>query len=155
MKVPINKTFPTSFRIFLLASVLNYPWERIHSVLYLGEQGETTFPWWHCLSMSLGDGLLVLLIFFVGSFIFDRQEWFEHPGVRGYVLMLMAGLMISVFLEVIMVHLSKRWSYTAQMPLIPALGVGVSPVAQMLILPPLIFRTVTWWNQRVPQRERD
>ena len=148
-----RKAFPASVRsmmisIFVLASVLNYPWERVQSILYLGEQGETV-PWWHCLSMSLGDGLLVLLIFFAGLVIFDRPEWFEHPGLRGYALMLTAGLMISVFVEVIMVHLAHRWSYTAQMPLIPGLGVGVAPVAQMLILPPVIFRAVTWWYRRV------
>lgn len=81
--------------IFVLASFLNYLWERVQSVLYLGEHGETV-PWWHCLSTSLSDGLLVLLIFFAGLLIFDRPEWFEHSGVRGYALMLAAGLMISL-----------------------------------------------------------
>jgi hypothetical protein len=36
--------------------------------------------------------------------------------------------------------------YTAQMPLVPGFDVGVAPVVQMLVLPPLIFRLVTLWR---------
>ncbi len=39
------------------------------------------------------------------------------------------------------------WSYTTQMPLIPGVAVGVSPVAQMLLLPPLILWVVARWHR--------
>jgi len=38
------------------------------------------------------------------------------------------------------VHVLGRWQYTETMPVVPGLGVGVIPIAQMLLLPPLIFR---------------
>jgi hypothetical protein len=38
--------------------------------------------------------------------------------------------------------------YTAQMPLVPGLAIGVVPVAQMLVLPPLLFRLVAVWCGR-------
>lgn len=54
--------------------------------------------------------------------------------------MLLAGLVISVGVEWLAVFVANRWA--ARMPLVPLLNVGLTPVAQMLMLPPLIFRIV-------------
>jgi hypothetical protein len=131
-------------RIFLVAVLLNFPWERAQSILYLMKDG-TPIPWWQCLVMSLGDGLLILLIFWIGGAFFRRPAWFEHPGVRGYLLMFLTGLVIIIPLEGAMIYGVEWWRYTARMPLVPGLGVGLSPVAQMLVLPPLVFRVVALW----------
>jgi hypothetical protein len=56
--------------------------------------------------------------------------------------MLIAGLAIAVTVELAAVHALGRWEYAARMPILPGLGVGLSPVAQMLVLPPIIFRVV-------------
>lgn len=138
----------TLARLFIAAVVFNYPWERAQSTLYVARDG-TPIPWWQCFSMSLGDGLLVLLIFWSGWIFFGRPEWFQHPGVRGYALMAIAALVMIIPLEWGMIYGVEWWSYTPQMPLIPSLAVGVSPVAQMLIFPPLIFRVVTIWRRWV------
>jgi hypothetical protein len=103
--------------------------------------------WWHCLIASLGDGLLVLLIFAAGWTALHRQDWFVRPGVRGYVVMLAVGLMISVSIEWIAVHIMGRWAYTERMPLVPGLGVGIVPILQMLVLPPLIFWIAAAWGR--------
>jgi hypothetical protein len=102
--------------------------------------------WWHCFIASLGDGLLVLLIFAVGRVALRRRDWFVQPGLRGYLLMLGVGLTVVVGFEWVAVHIAKQWAYTSQMPLLPGLGIGVVPVAQMLVLPPLIFRVAAAWR---------
>lgn len=130
--------------IFFVAAFVNAPWEVAQSGLYVGKDGGS-IPWWHCAFMGLGDGVLVLVIVFIGWIVHGRQEWFEHPGLKGYVTMLISGLAISVATEWMMVYVAHRWSYTESMPLIPGLGVGITPIVQMLILPPLIFRVVTSW----------
>ena len=124
--------------LFGLAVVVNYPWERAQSSLYLTKDG-TAIPWWHCMLASFGDGLLVLLIFWAGLVVFGQRAWFEHPGFRGYLLMAVTGLVLIIPLEWLMISRMEWWSYTAQMPLMPGIAVGVSPVAQMLVLPPLIW----------------
>ncbi len=68
-----------------------------------------------------------------------------RPGVRGYVLMLIAGLVIAISIELMAVYILRRWEYTTQMPLVPGLGVGLTPIAQMLVLPPIIFRVAAAW----------
>ena len=71
-----------------------------------------------------------------------------HPGVQGYVVMVAAGLVMGITIEWVAVHVLERWAYTACMPRVPGLGVGLVPVAQMLLLPPLIFRIVAAWHGR-------
>jgi hypothetical protein len=133
--------------IFVAAVALNYLWELAQTPLYLGMND---FRWmlWHCFAPTLGDGLLVLLIFAAGVAIFHRQDWFCRPGIHGYVLMLSAGLVIGVVVEFVAVHGLGQWKYAARMPILPFVGVGLAPIAQMVVLPPILFRVAAaWWNR--------
>ena len=99
----------------------------------------------HCFVPSLGDGIILLLIFFAGWLVYRRQDWADRPGLRGYALMLGCGLVIATIIELGAVHVLNRWDYAAGMPLLPYLGVGLVPLAQMLVLPPVIFKLTAWW----------
>jgi hypothetical protein len=127
--------------IFVVAVLGNYPWEVAQAPLYVGMESFRTV-WWHCFVASLGDGLLVLGIFAIGWLLLRRHTWFVHPGAQGYGVMVMTGFVMGVAIEWMAVHVLQRWTYTTHMPLVPGLDVGLVPVAQMLILPPLIFRLV-------------
>lgn len=132
---------------FLLAVAFNYPWELAQAPLYVGMDSLwTTLP--HCFVASIGDGFLVLLIAGTGRVVLGDWDWFGHPGARGYVLMATVGLLIGVGVELAAVHVAERWSYTARMPRLPGIDVGILPVAQMLVLPPLILWTATFISKR-------
>jgi hypothetical protein len=137
--------------IFVIAVLGNYLWELAQAPLYVGMESFRTV-WWHCFVASLGDGLLALGIFAVGGLLLHKPTWFVHPGARGYGVMVMMGLMMGVAIEWIAMHLLGRWMYTAWMPRVPVLAVGLAPILQMLMLPPLIFHLVARWQIRVAQR---
>jgi len=126
--------------IFIIAVLLNYPWELAQGPLYVGMETYNTGVLWHCFVASLGDGVMVLLIVAVGRVFFGRWDWFERPRVGEYLLMLTTGSVFAVVVEIVAVHILGRWQYTVRMPTLPGLAIGMVPVAQMLILPPLIFR---------------
>ncbi len=105
--------------IFIIAVLCNYPWELAQAPLYVGMEDSRT-ALWHCFVASLGDGLMVLGIVASGG----------------------------VTVEWVAVRVLQRWAYTARMPRVPGLDVGLVPVAQMLILPPLILRLVALWRGR-------
>lgn len=130
----------------MVAAVFNYAWELAQSPLYVG-MGSLDQVWWHCFMASLGDGLIVLLIFAAGWMVLHRQDWFVSPGVRGYAVMLATGLVMSVSIEWIAVHIVGRWAYTERMPLVSGLGVGLLPILQLLVLPPLIFWVAAAWDR--------
>lgn len=138
--------------VYAVAVAANYPWELAQSSLYEGMGGFGAMVW-HCFVASLGDGLLVLLIFGVGWLAFGRARWFVRPGIAGFGLMLAAGLVVAVAVEWAALYVFRRWSYTARMPLVPGLGVGIVPVLQMVILPPLVFRIAGGISKRIPQGE--
>jgi hypothetical protein len=133
-----------SAAIFVVATTLNYVWELAHSPLYMG-MGDFSRVWRHCFVASLVDAALVLLIFAVGAAVFGRRDWFVRPERYGVALTLGAGLLIGVVVEWVAVHALGLWEYTARMPVAPLLGVGLTPVAQMLVLPQVIFRVVAAW----------
>ena len=137
--------------IFVVAVLGNYLWELAQAPLYRGMESFRTV-WWHCFVASLGDGLMVLGIVASGSVILRRPSWFLCPGVQGAIVMLMVGLVLGVTVEWLAVHVLQRWAYTARMPRVPGLDVGLVPVVQMLVLPPLIFRLVARWHHRMTGR---
>src|SRR4030095_9791573 len=108
-----SSTWRTLAAIFIVAVAVNYPWELAQATLYAGT-GDFIRMLWHCFAPSLGDGLLVLLIFALGWAALRKRDWFTRPGVRGYALMLIAGLAIAISVELVAVHALGRWAYTAR-----------------------------------------
>lgn len=130
----------TFISVFVVAVLLNYLWELAQAPLYVGLERYDATVFWHCFIASMGDGIRVLLIVVAGWIILRKPDWFVRPGISGYVLMIAAGLLLAVLVEWVAVHKLERWVYAERMPTLPGLGIGVVPIAQMLILPPVIFR---------------
>lgn len=149
MKNPssVEKNLHRLAALFVISALVNLPWEVAQMPLYAEEGSWFEFVL-HCLIPSLGDGLIVMLIFCVGWLARGRSDWTDQPNWTAYALMLMTGFSIAVMVEWLGFYVLKRWGYTASMPLLPVLGIGVVPVLQMLILPPLIFRMTSWWLAR-------
>src|SRR6266542_3319293 len=58
------------------------------------------------------------------------------------VASLAAGLAIALVVEWAAVHVAGQWTYAPRMLVIPIFNIGLAPIAQMLALPPLVFRAV-------------
>lgn len=127
--------------IFIVAVSLNSVWELGQAFLYVGMNYDLAMIA-HCLRASLGDGLILWVIYLIGIFIFRNMRWFIHPSASHYAVMLTAGLTISIIVEWVGLDVLNRWAYTASMPIIPILNIGLFPVLQMLLLPPIIFAMV-------------
>ncbi len=134
--------------LFGLAVVVNYPWERAQSRLYvLPDRAEV--EWWMCAAASVADGLVVLLIFQISRLAIGQPDWYLRPGARGYTVLLLSGAVISVAVEWIAIYGAQWWAYSPHMPLVPGLNIGVAPLAQMLVLPPLICTLLAWWHRKI------
>ena len=134
--------------VFIVAVFVNYAWELAQGPLYVGMEDYNAGVFWHCFVASVGDGIMVLLIVAAGWIMLKRIDWFERPGIAGYVVMLTAGFLLALLVEWIGLHALRRWKYSERMPLVRGLRVGVAPIAQMLVLPPLIFRIVSFLSAK-------
>jgi hypothetical protein len=61
----------TVVTIFVVAVLINYPWELTQAPLYAGMESLRAM-WWYCFVASLGDGLLVLGILVAGWIALGR-----------------------------------------------------------------------------------
>ncbi len=134
--------------LFCLAVVVNYPWERVQSRLYVLPSG-VEVEWWMCAAASVADGLMALLIFQIGRLGIGQRDWYLRPGTRGYVVLLLSGAIVSTVIEWSTIHVGQLWAYSPRMPVIPWLNIGLAPLAQMLVLPPLIFTLLAWWHRKM------
>lgn len=122
---------PWFVALFTVAVLINFAWEVAQSPLYT-ETGSMLARIGNCFLASLIDGVIVLFIFAVGWLALRDALWFEQPGVSGYALMLSTGLAISIGIELVAVNLMERWSYSAEMPRLPVVGIGSRPSPRCL-----------------------
>lgn len=125
------------FGAFVLAGTafaLHAAWEALHIPLYTSIAVETgSMPL--VLYATLGD----VLYTFVGAGLFVLLRGTGAlcaPVPRDFLLLAAFGACIAVFVEY-KAFLLERWAYTPAMPVVPLLGVGLSPLLQMTLLLPL------------------
>ena len=107
--------------VFLLAFVLNVLWENWHSFLYNNYMGGkiTEFI---LVRASLFDALLITIILFPFMFFetFKNKSW----------LIIIIGIIIAILNEWYGLS-TGRWVYNSSMPILPVIGVGLTPVLQL------------------------
>jgi len=119
--------------------LLNAAWEAAHSPLYTDWSREWTYLAWTRLHCTLGDVLILLGAFWVTSLVYGTRRW---PGTRpvAEILFVLLGLAYTVWSEWYNTGIRASWGYSPWMPTV--LGVGLTPILQWVLLPPLIVRLV-------------
>lgn len=115
----------TLFWLILLSFVFHLTWELAQSPLYTcSVDMEACF--WLCLRATFGDIGIMLVLYGI------------HQKVPSLWKMALIGAALATVIEKISIEMD-RWSYFDTMPLIPGIEVGITPVLQMALLPPLVF----------------
>jgi hypothetical protein len=128
----------TAARLFVWAWIVNFGWEMAQAPLY-APMGPIWTAIGQCVRASVGDAGIVVALWVVGAYIFGSPDWFRCAGATRIVALALIGGLISVGLERAALS-AGRWAYRSAMPVIPGLGVGLTPVLQMALLPTLILR---------------
>lgn len=115
---------------------LHYVWETLHVSLYDGvAQQSHAAGVVCCLRAAAGDVMIALVSYGTVAALTRNRLWLADPRlstVGGYVG---AGLVITVAMELLSTGAWGRWTYAPAMPTV--FGVGVSPLLQWLVLPPV------------------
>lgn len=124
---------------------LNLVWEVAQGPLYEGHAGWGAHLWF-CVRASLADVLIVAGLFgFMAAAAADLGWYRSRVGLR-LVALAAAGAVTAVAIELRALDLGK-WTYAETMPLVPVLDVGLSPVAQMVLIPvALTLASRRWAN---------
>jgi len=135
-------TWCPEFNVALFALLLNYPWEFLQVPLF---EGMSQAPHWHavqsCSRAAVGDAVIALLAFEAVSLIAGTRAWIMRPPAPLVLGFIACGVFTTVVIERLALAglWMERWSYSTLMPIVPILEVGLVPLAQWVVLPPLIL----------------
>ena len=143
--------------LVVFALLLNFPWEVLQAPLF---EGMAAAP--HsavvgaCLQATLGDAAIMLLAHAMVAAVTRRRRWVLAPSryeVAGFIA-------VGVAITAVIVWLATRgrwaqtWAYSAEMPVIPGIEIGLSPLLQWVVVPPValwfVWRLSAWPGARKP-----
>lgn len=120
-----------------LAFVLNLAWEIAHVRLYtIWAAADGLSVAWALLHCTLGDVVIALAMFALAGMVLWRADWPASRPWAGGAIVVIGAMAYTTWSEWYNVYRAGSWGYTASMPLI--FGIGLSPLLQWLILPPVM-----------------
>ena len=135
------------FNLVVFALLLNFPWETLQAPLFVG-MGEAPYSEAirGCLRATLGDVVIMLLAYWIVSLTIRNRRWVLAPRAAHLTGFIALGVLITAVIEWLATrgHWIGSWSYSAGMPVVPGVGIGLSPLLQWVIVPPL----VVWFVRR-------
>lgn len=129
--------------LFLFGFLINFVWEMLQMPLFSYPSNASLVQInLACLQASAGDAVMIVVAFWIVAILLKGRGWIFHPSVRSLALFLLPGIVMTVVFEALATGLLHRWAYAEAMPILPGLGTAVAPLAQWLILPPLVIFVV-------------
>lgn len=126
-------------RVVGYALLLHFLWEWLQSPFYADTFEESFLTlFWNRAHCTLGDGLITLVAFWSAALVGGGRQWYRASRLPALVVFLMSGLAYTAWSEYWNVQVVRTWDYSPWMPVI--WGIGMAPLAQWIILPPLVLR---------------
>jgi hypothetical protein len=120
-----------------LAFILNLAWEISHVRLYtLWMEADALRIAGSVLHCSLGDVTIALALFALAGLVLWRADWPVSRPWTGGAIVVIGAMAFTAWSEWYNVYRTGAWGYTPDMPTI--YGVGLSPLLQWLIIPPVL-----------------
>lgn len=116
---------------------LNLVWENAQAFLYDG-YGDFVEHFWICFVAAVIDGLVVLLLYLLLTLIYQDLYWPRRNRKTRYAVAALIAGVLAVGFELWALK-TGAWEYTPRMPVVPELGIGLSPLVQLVVLPVLTY----------------
>ncbi len=147
---PTGPGFALTWTLWLFA--LNLVWEVVQLPLYaMDRYADWPALGYAVLHCTVGDATVALLSYLIAALATGAPLWPLHRPLAGLAVVLVAGELFTIWAEWYNVYVLRSWAYAAGMPTIR--GIGVAPLAQWLVLPPLALTIMRFrYRQRVESR---
>lgn len=136
------------FNILIFAFLLNYPWEFLQAPFFETAADKTHWEATKiCTLATFGDAMIMLIAYWSVAAAASDRWWFRAPSRTRMLGFIAAGVIITVVIEHFATrstHPSWSWRYADTMPILPVVGVGLTPLLQWIFLPPLAI----WFVRR-------
>ena len=126
--------------VAVFALLLNFPWEFLQAPFFASMASAPHWPATKdCAQAAVGDATMTLIAYWLIALCMRSRHWVRTPspsGTFGFVCFL---VVLNVGIEKLATEHLGRWSYAVSMPIVPLLGMGVLPLIQWLLLPPVVI----------------
>ena len=131
--------------VAIFAFLLNLTWELAQVPLFAGmPSAEHWQAILVCGRATLGDVAIALVGFWAVAGAAHTRSWMLRPTAGQLTGFVAVGVLITILMEWLATQVLHRWTNAEAMPVIPLLGVGLSPLLQWVVLPPI----VVWFVRR-------
>lgn len=134
------------FVIAVSAFVLSFAAEAVTAPLFVPAEVEMPAGVRH-FAAALLQTIVILLIHGRGWMVFHRPDWFVALGGMEWAYLLTAAPLMAAVIEFMAVR-AGIWSYTARMPVIPLVRIGVVPLLQTTAVAAAVFLVVARLRKR-------
>lgn len=125
--------------IVIFGFLLNFVWEILQVPLFAEMKEKQHWDGVRvCTIATFGDIAILLIAYWLVA-SFRGRDWIVKTKGRAVTSFVGISLVLSVLIEVVMTRYLHHYSYAPNMPIIPGIGVGLSPFLQWLTLPPLLL----------------
>lgn len=114
---------------------LNAGWEFAQTPLYSDANRGARYLLWSRLHCTAGDVLILLVAYWVTALLFRDHLW-PRRGWSPAAAFVGAGIGYTIFSEWLNISIRATWRYSHEMP--QWLGIGLTPVLQWIVIPPLL-----------------
>ncbi len=118
--------------------VLNATWEWTQSPFFIDATADLNTIIWYRIHCTLGDTLILMIGFAFISAYRRGLRWAYLPKAKDYLVLVLFGVLYTFLSEYLNVYMRHTWAYSRYMPLLPLIPVGIIPLLQWIILPPVI-----------------
>jgi hypothetical protein len=134
----------TVIRLLVIATPLYFAWEMLQAPAFTGMPDDWIAATLVCAMATVGDAVIVVVLFGLGALLFRDRGWFHPPRLGRYLPVVVAGVTVQIAVEMVMVYRLGRWGYSPLHPLIA--GIGVLPIVQPIVLLPLTLWLLSRWD---------
>jgi hypothetical protein len=125
--------------IVFFSFLLNFVWETLQTPFFVDINDKLNTIIWYRFHCTLGDVVITLGSFWLVAMITKSRSWFLNPTKNRLLLFVAFGVSYTIFSEIKNVSWNKLWGYSDLMPVIPYIEVGIIPLIQWIIVPPLLI----------------
>lgn len=120
----------------------NVAWEAFHLPLYtVWETSPSAYLMFVVVHCTVGDLMIGASALFTAAVLVGRNgPQSEYACVAFFTVVF--GLSYTLFSEWLNVSVRGSWAYAANMPVVPLLGIGLSPILQWIVIPIVSFMWV-------------
>lgn len=127
-------------RLLALGFPLHLAWETAQLRLYtLWREAEWDYILYSLAHCTLGDMLILLVCYEIVALLRRDRYWLEGAALWNGMAFTVLGLAYTIYSEINNVYLKKTWAYTEIMPIVPGIEIGLTPLLQWLLIPPLLL----------------